>query len=432
MLRIRRAKPVLESLESRFVPATVKLIGGNLFISDVVGPLTVTATANNTFKVDDAGKIVSGLKAGSGVFITGANKGQTITFDLQGNNFSGNLFINARNGNDIVEITGTGTATIGGNVTVLTGLGNDTINMPLSGGQIRIGGSFTAVDNAGFDTLNILNSANINVIGGNATAVGYNQITVGNVADLIGGNLTLSSPSDGNNTTVLLADGLTVGRNVTVLTGNKLNSFNLAQVTIGGNLNVDLGSGTSSGADLGASLGGGTVAGNAFISSSGGAGVLTDGEGINIFGNLFINYGNGNYNFALNNSGKLFVAGNLFMNVGNGNSIGTLLATVSGNISITFGNGDNDFTIINAPGGMLNYRTGNGNNTLTLGDGNVANGNFLVNIRFGSGNDTLVMDINNTNILNGYIDFNGDDGTGDTFTQTSGTLSPTLTIVGLP
>ena len=50
-------RPVLEGLEQRWVPATIKVIAGNLYVSNQVGTLTVstTGTAGQVTVNDHAG-----------------------------------------------------------------------------------------------------------------------------------------------------------------------------------------------------------------------------------------------------------------------------------------------------------------------------------------------------------------------------------------
>lgn len=435
MLRVRRAQPHLEALEGRYAPATIRLIGGNLFISNNTGNLTVTATANNTFTVQDGLKTVTGLKAGSGIFITSSNrKIETVTFDVADKLFTGNLLINSRNGNDTVNLIGAAGGAINGNVTLLTGLGDDTVHDPLAG-SLTIRGSLTISDPAGVDALDMFNSVNgSDRLGGNLTVVGYNAITIGGGADTIGGSVNLLTRNDGNTVTVVLGDGLAVGKNVTVLGGGENDSFNLGAVDISGDLAVNFGGGAQNDFDLATSAGGATVAGNTFLSSISGNGTLTNNSGpFTTAGNFRVQFGDGDYLLMLGAGGLVNVGGDFSLTAGNGDiASGFLLGNVAGNINIAFGNGDNDFQVFNAPGGTVNWVSGNGRNRLTLGTGLGSGGSFNVNVRFGSDDDELVLDTGATDTLTGFIDFDGDSGAGDTLTENSGILSPNLVIVGLP
>ncbi|MFO0844796.1 MAG: hypothetical protein U0797_20760 [Gemmataceae bacterium] len=132
--------PTLERLEDRWVPATIRLVAGNLFISNQTGPLTVTATATpGKFDVNDNGKLVTVSGVGSLIALTGTNRADTINFKLAGNKFGGDLVLNTGNGNDVVSISGGGAGVIGGNITALTGNGIDVVNL----GQLKVGGNST-------------------------------------------------------------------------------------------------------------------------------------------------------------------------------------------------------------------------------------------------------------------------------------------------
>jgi hypothetical protein len=434
MLRPRRAQPRLESLEGRYAPATIRLVGGNLFISNNTGDLTVTATANNTFSVTDGLKTVTGLKAASGVFITSSNrKVETVTFDVADKLFTGNLLINSRNGNDTINLNGLAGGAIRGNVTLLTGLGNDTVTSPQAGGSLRIGGSMTISDPAGLDTLNMFNGGGVDSLGGNLTVFGYNAVTIGGGTDVIGGSISLTTLNDGQNVTVVVADDLVVGRNVSVQAGGQNDSFNLGSATINGNLYVDFGAGAQNDFDLATGAADGTVAGNVYLSSIAAIGTVTNNTGgLNVGGNFTLNLGDGDYLIALGPTALVNVGGNVTINAGNGNNAGAFFnGSVGGDLNLRFGNGDNDFTVLTAPGGTVNWTSGNGTNTLTLGSGG-AGGSFDVYAVFGSGDDTLVLDTGATDQLTGFIDFDGDTGGGDTLTVNSGILSPTLVILGIP
>src|SRR5579872_774385 len=138
MKQKNRVPLYVEPLEDRWVPATVRLFDGDLFVSDPritagSASITLTATATNTFKVQDGTSNLGTYNVGGTILLTGSNAKDTITMDLAGHTYTGNLFINSGNGNDTVSIVNsaagsTGT-TIAGNVTILTGLGNDSVNL---------------------------------------------------------------------------------------------------------------------------------------------------------------------------------------------------------------------------------------------------------------------------------------------------------------
>src|SRR5262245_49890624 len=164
MGRMNRAQLCLEHLEQRWVPATIKLVGSNLFVSNLSGPAPVlTATIGaGTIAVQDGGGPTLTFKA-SNLFITGTNKNDTIT--VTGATMTGNLFINSGNGNDLVTISA---AAVRGNVTVLTGFGNDSLVL-----STAVGGVSSLTDTLGTDTLVVAGTQ-----GGDVTAFGYNTVTL--------------------------------------------------------------------------------------------------------------------------------------------------------------------------------------------------------------------------------------------------------------
>jgi hypothetical protein len=52
-------RPRLESLEHRWVPATVNVIGGNLYISEQVGTLNVSNLVGGQVRVQDSAKDIT-------------------------------------------------------------------------------------------------------------------------------------------------------------------------------------------------------------------------------------------------------------------------------------------------------------------------------------------------------------------------------------
>ena len=135
-----RVRPSLEHLEDRTVPATVRLVSGDLLVSNllVVGnraSVTLKATANNTFQVVDTeggtGSASLGTYGVAGnIIVTGTNASDSITVNLNGHTYAGNVLINSGTGNDSIVVTGAGAGNvIGGNVTLLHSAGNASISL---------------------------------------------------------------------------------------------------------------------------------------------------------------------------------------------------------------------------------------------------------------------------------------------------------------
>src|SRR5262245_33551089 len=96
-------RPSLEALENRWVPATIKLIGGNLFLSNQAGTLLVETTATpGTINVTDAGKLVTVSGVGKLISITGTNKNDVVQLKANTGAFPGSVLVNTGNGIDTV------------------------------------------------------------------------------------------------------------------------------------------------------------------------------------------------------------------------------------------------------------------------------------------------------------------------------------------
>ncbi len=124
MISFKQSRPPnLETLEERWVPATIRVVSGSLFISNLAGGtgLVVEATATpGQIKVTDNGKLVTVSGVGRLISITGTNASDNVTVNLAGNIFGGNVRANLGNGNDSFTITGAG-GTLGGTLTVRGG-----------------------------------------------------------------------------------------------------------------------------------------------------------------------------------------------------------------------------------------------------------------------------------------------------------------------
>jgi hypothetical protein len=402
----------LEQLEERAVPATVRLIGGSLFVSNPLitsgaDSITLTATGNNQFKVQDGTVSLGTYTVGGNIYIFGSNAKDTITVNLAGHTFTGNVLVNSGNANDTVTVTGTGGGNvIAGNVTFLHGNGNASINLnSMPDSTMTVGGSVVAVNTSigGLNNFQLGNhgtgsdTITSTVVGGSVTLTNFADnganaaVHIGaGQRDVIGGSLTISSLTS-NNVSVFLGApvspppgspdfvdrvGVTVGGNfslyagngndtVTFLGSNRITpSINLG-TTINGDTNVHFGDGNDYF----------NVAGNSTIDNGGQQTVFE--------GNVLFQAGNGNDSF----------------NLAGGQSQSGIGARVNGNLTILLGNGNNDLgdetTATNVGNGGLNYtdsfvggnlniNVGNGNNILNrMGTQVGGNENFV----FGSGNN---------------------------------------------
>src|SRR5262249_14276360 len=84
MAKLRPPRPALEVLEDRCVPATVQLVARNLFISNQVGPVSLTLVANSTVKVQDNVTTLTFAPVTS-ILFTGTNGNDSVTLTSNGN-----------------------------------------------------------------------------------------------------------------------------------------------------------------------------------------------------------------------------------------------------------------------------------------------------------------------------------------------------------
>lgn len=417
-------RPKLEGLEDRWVPATIRLVAGNLFVSNQVGPLTVETTAvSGQVKVTDNAKSVVLNGVGSLIAITGTNLANKINFvaDIAGGNkqFPGNLLINSGNGADTVDLTGR----VGGNVTLLTGLGADTVT---STGPVSIGGSLTYADSFGLNTID-LNGQDY-TIGGNLNLYGVGTFTMSGAGKLqVGGAATLTATQSVANPLTVILDGteVTVGRSLTI-TGGAVNDTVVvpAMMSVGGNLSINLRGGDNTFV-LTPTAGGSGVNGSLYYSGNGGSDTVVFGADSAVAGNTTIELGNGINTFA--DSGTSLYAGDLTVNGGNDTNNVVVSGAVSGNFSNTLGNGDGNTTVFTGSvGGRFFYRLGNGSlGTLTLDPAAAAT--VDIDAIFGTGDSTFNLGPNLT--LTGIVR-----GTGGVYTFNQGTaiLAPTLYLINYP
>lgn len=273
MRKKQRVPLCLEQMEERWVPATVRFIGGNLFVSNpliVAGQtgITVNATGTNTLQVVDTeggtASISLGTYSGVGnLFITGSNARDNIAVDLHGNTYTGNLYVNTANGNDTTTILSTGGAgAILGNVNVNTGLGNDTVNLNSTGTTaMTFGGSVQVIALAGNDSFTFGNATAASTISGDLTLVGVANVTLGNtvthnVPNTIAGNLSVQDSQVGTPVNFFGTDSVTVGGSMTLNLGNANNTVQFGLFTVNGNAQLNLGSGTDSTVIRGATFNG--------------------------------------------------------------------------------------------------------------------------------------------------------------------------------
>src|SRR5579883_1046496 len=280
-------------------PGTLQIFGdignNNISITEAAGLITV------------AGNLV--FAPGTPPDITTVNGVHSITFQGSGPNAVTNIQVSMMNGNDTVNVGGTGGLAIPNNLTITAGSGKDTFSTTgVSASQIMISAAGPAADvvnmsntNAGLVMLNtgvgadsiIMNNngtankigmVTINTGGGGTTS--SDSVTVENFASVGNppvsgiGMLSITTPSNGNNKINVTNSTFTTASVSSPGTGNNSISFSSPKVL--GNTSITAGTGNNSinvsGAlnTLSVNTGGGGVS---FNNSSASSANITVGKG---------------------------------------------------------------------------------------------------------------------------------------------------------
>jgi hypothetical protein len=422
MTRWPKAYLAIESLEDRWVPATVRVMGGTLLISNptLVGGMsnvTITQTAPNSFQVVDGSKSVTATGI-SNIQFTGSNGADTVTLDLNGMVYTGGFVANTGKGNDTVSvISSTAGGAVNGNVTILTGAGNDSVAInDGGGGSLSIGGNIQVVNSQGTDSFS-MSGANATTVGGNLQITGVANVQIGRSgAVAINGSLIIQNDLLSTPSNITVGGGsevgaTTVGKDVRIDTGSGADSVTFDSVDLnghGGSTQISTGAGNDS-MTFDPGFAGATVHGNFSLTEGSGhdmfAVTSSPTSPVSLQGNASVDLGDGDNTLTTSDAG-FAVAGNLSVNLGNGNDmIGLAGAAVGGNLNLDLGNGNDTATLGNAPGGLLDYHSGNGTDSLTLTPTEDGAWNVLMN--FGTGSDTLTLNGSGNQTLSGTIDFDG-------------------------
>lgn len=444
MTRRPRFSPSIEALEARWVPATIRLLGGNLLVSNpslVAGTsnITIKLVAAGTFQVTDGTKTVA-VSGVSNILYTGTNQADSVTLDLNGQSFGGGFLARTGNGDDTVSVLSSSAGgAIRGNVTVQTGAGTDSVSINnAGGGSLAIGGSVRVVNTLGSDSLS-MTGANATTIGGNLQATKVANVQIGQSgAVAIGGSLVVANDQLATPSNITVGGSnvspTTVGGNVSISTGGAADTVVLGSSTLnirggttqlstgGGNDAVTLGSGGTTTIHGGLSLtegdGDDTLTVNALFS-----GVTA------LQGDASVDLGQGNDNVNATIA-PFTIDGSLSVTLGDGNdSMNISAAVIRGDLNIFAGGGNDTVTVGEAPGGRLTFQGGGGDDQLTLAPF-IPDSAWDVSILFGTGSDTLNLMGGNVQILSGTIDFGGPLG-GNTLNQQSNWLFDVVRILNI-
>ncbi len=450
MIKQRRSWLRVEQLESRLVPASVHFVAGTLSIGLSPGEpalnLLVMQTAANTFQVTDNGGAsnVGTFRSISNLQITGGNAADTIHVDLNGLPYSGSILINSGNSptgggalSDDVEIGNFSTpASIGGNVTVLTGTGTPFVNVGATG-QLSIGGSVQLTNLSGEGDALVGNPTGTTRIGKDLTITGFSDVNPGaGKPDIIGGNVSILNPNGRIDTEILIGTNVTIGKNLTISEGAGTDSITVGQSTINGNTTIATGSGADS-VSLGLMISGeagfnALFNGNVTVNTGNGNDLVETGPNVTFSGNLNVSVGSGTDTILLTptGGGSVTIFGNVSLSAGNGSDSILMDAPVFGNLSFRLGNGNDSVTVTNAPADLLTWSSGNGADSLTLVPA-ISGQTWKVNITFGSNDDTFTLAAPGGS-LTGTVDGGGSN-TANVFNQdATWTLLPSLVLINFP
>ncbi|MGF1578441.1 MAG: hypothetical protein ACFCD0_03670, partial [Gemmataceae bacterium] len=317
-MRSRNQSPLsLETLEDRYCPTL------NFFF-DGLGNLTVTGTPNGMLTV---------ASPSSGMFSFTDNTSTRGPFAAPGN-------LSLQFG---------------------TSAADDTIMIDLMGNSI--GGNLTINTGTGFDTVILASLAPaVSTISGNVNLNGVNSLTTVDLT--VGGNLFASHSFEHPAT----PNGYALGG--TALGG----SFNY----LGGN-NVDIVS-FSAGILSPTTF----VGGNTTLSLGNGASLVGQDPFMSFGNNLSVTAGSGDDNVSLNG----FTGGSVYFNAGGGNNVLSFSGSIGGNVTWIAGSGDDVSAFTGSVAGNAFFSLGGGNNGVTF-DGSVFGRQF--SYFGGSGEDNLTF-----------------------------------------
>lgn len=368
----RRFLPALETLESRWTPATASY-------NAVTQQLSIVADSDDTITISQATNRPTGflqVSDGSGTIFSGSKFVRHIRADLRNDQFS-NLTISDQ-------------TKIAGNVTVIGGsLVSSTTIGTLSGNGVWIGGSFTFVgtgianDSVTINQLSIV-AGGVNIYGGEgqnySSLKGYHYgslfVSGGSWSD----DVSISGLSVGGNATFSLGAGSNsfgnaslfhVGGTLSYTGGNGYDSFNLptsGDLDIGGNLLVTLGPAVGTDSSNSVNLRNLTVGGSVAVTGGNGGESVWIEDDVFIGKNLSLALRHGDNDATVDfDAEAIYIKGSVFYTGGNGRDRFNFNDLhLNGNLSVLLG--DNY-----GPSGQK-LETGGGILTMILGSVSVAGG----------------------------------------------------------
>jgi hypothetical protein len=415
-----RTRPYLglEKLEDRWVPASVRFDGSNLFVYNLFpragGTSSVTlneAAAGNTFQVLDGAANNGSFAVSGNITIQGNNLRDMVNVNLNAmTGLTGNLNVSTGNGVASVTVDGLAGATglMVGNTQITLGFGGGTVNLGTANGLSDRGNVTVGSGGTANNTVNLGTAARVSTFAGtNLTFSNFNNVTLGaGSADSFRGNVNISDPNNPNAGTVTLGKTASVLGNFNVNGGTGNETVNINGAAVNGALSLHLQNGT-----------------NALVFGSGGPTTV---------GSLSFTSGNGNTSFTNAAGTTTTVLNNATLNWGNGaNSFGATAGFgVNGAFNVTNGNGGVNVvtnTFRATVGGALTINTGNGANLFTLDGTNGASVAGTFNYTGGTGGNSITVDNASNNLVNLNV-FMGEGSPGnDLFTISAATFGGTIT-----
>jgi hypothetical protein len=423
----RRALLALEELETRWVPATLHFVNGTLSITNLVSTgapglqiIQSPATANTFTVTDGAGASSLTFTGVSNILVDAGNAQRDVTFESSGKFYTGNLTINAHNGNDSITLNNTSTTTGGiqGNTLIITGTGTDTVAIgPNTSNNLNFGGNLTLANALGVVSVSLAGNENTTV-GGNLTITSAATVAQGGGVLTVLGSTSIQDAALPSSKILLGAVFNT--RNLYIAGGQGADSVTVLIAAVNGTTAISLGQGNDT-CQIEGSLFNGPFR---FTSGAGSDSVLVFGDAIN--GATSFNLGGGNDTLNLGTVGVFDVNGDLSIQEGSGNdsiAVGAG-ATLFGNLTMSLGNG-NDTVVVNAPAaptGLFSLNAGNGNSSISLAPGSATF--FSIAFNFGTGTDTLTLGGTASSITGSLLSQNPG---GNVFNQDAWTIIPPWT-----
>jgi hypothetical protein len=324
------------------------------------------------------------------VLVDTGNGQHDVTFLTRGQTYSGNLTINAHNGNDIISvIEDVRHGQIQGNTLITTATGNDQIFIGATfGPMMTFGGNVTVTDVSGVDSVNVGSRGNTSILG-SLSITGVQNVLLSGFLRSVGGGTSIQDGGIGSSAITIATPKFGKFLNITGGSGADfltLSSGFFFGAAINGNTNISLGSGD----DIFTIPGPLTFNGNFNYTDGNGNNSVDVADGQTFNGNVTFNLGSGADTFTLEGTTST-ISGNLSIQAGSGNNSITTGAVVFGNLTMQLGNGNNTI-VVNpsaAPTGLFSLNAGNGNSSVSLTPG--AATAFNIAFRFGTGTDTLTL-----------------------------------------